>query len=101
MNIEFEVAGVKHHWHEFVRAQVKRGDFLTLRREPTNKHDPLAVAVLKGEIVIGYVPRANREVGEAMLKDRVKEVRVLLDWATGCQARVVLHEHEHEAKQSS
>lgn len=93
MNIEFQVTGVKWHWDAFNRAQVKRGDFLTLRAEPENKHDPNAVAVYKGEHHIGYVPRnSNQEVGKALREDQIVEVRVSVDWPAGCEARVKLKE---------
>lgn len=90
-NIDFEIAGTKWHWDSFCAAQLKRGDYLTLRLEPDNKHDPHAVAVYKDVHHVGYVPRTfNREVGEAVAKGKVTEVRVWLDWPTGAEARVVI-----------
>ena len=37
------------------------GEVLSLKREPDNSHDSYSVAVVKGETVVGHVPRpANR-----------------------------------------
>ena len=43
--------------------ELKPGTRLTLRREPTNEHDELAIKVLSPSgIMIGYVPRHNNAV---------------------------------------
>ena len=43
--------------------ELEPGTRLTLRREPTNKHDELAIKVLSPSgIMIGYVPRRNNAV---------------------------------------
>jgi hypothetical protein len=94
MSIEFQVAGVKWHLAAFNAANPKRGDFLTLKAEPDNQHDPSAIAVYKGEHRIGYVPRNSQEVGKALREDQIAEVRVSLDWPVGCEASVKLKKQE-------
>ena len=43
--------------------ELEPGTRLTLRREPTNEHDELAIKVLSPSgIMIGYVPRRNNAV---------------------------------------
>ena len=64
---QFLVAGTKFRMAEYRTANPIRGDRLTLVLEPTNKHDPLAIAVYKGDIQIGYVPRShNAQLHEAL-----------------------------------
>ena len=60
--MQFDVAGVKHRLAAFALADVNVGDKLTLKPEPTNEHDPNAIAVYKGEHQIGYVPRCLTSV---------------------------------------
>lgn len=59
---EFFVAGVQHHkLHECIK-ELKVGDNLILRPEPTNRFDPNAVRIeffslsQDREIMLGYVP---------------------------------------------
>lgn len=64
---ESPLAGFQYHagpqlWPEFAP-----GQRLELRREPDNRHDPRAVAVLWRERLIGYVPRMeNVAVGQML-----------------------------------
>jgi hypothetical protein len=62
----FEVAGVAHHKDEIARVYpprrpdqdpVTRDIFATLRREPENRYDPNAVAVLLEGRLAGYIPK--------------------------------------------
>lgn len=85
---QFEVVGAKFRAADFAQAEVTRGDRLTLKPEPTNQYDPLAIAVYKGETHIGYVPRTHnkdRLLHEA-LKERPQEVGCCVDaaWKLGC-----------------
>lgn len=62
-NFAFIVAGVNFRLDEFHKASVQEGDEITLTPEPTNPHDPSAIAVLKGDLKIGYVPRRlNKDI---------------------------------------
>lgn len=58
--------------------ELEPGTRLTLRREPTNEHDELAIKVLSPSgIMIGYVPRQNNAV-IARLMDIGKEFYAVL-----------------------
>ncbi len=43
------------------------GDILELRREPRNRHDPLAVAVMTAAGRIGYLPRSRNEIPSRLM----------------------------------
>lgn len=56
------ITGSAHH--EGAREAISRlrfGTELALRREPTNRHDRNAIAVLHGGRMLGYVPRTHAE----------------------------------------
>lgn len=98
--IQFEVAGTKFRMAEYRAASPARGDRLTLVAEPTNKFDPLAVKIMKGEHHIGYVPRTHnkdRTLQEA-LKERPQEVGCCVDaaWASGCWVVVNIKEQDKD-----
>jgi hypothetical protein len=51
------VAGAHHRAEELDTAPAGPGAPLELRRDPGNEHDPNAIEVLAGGVVIGFVPR--------------------------------------------
>jgi hypothetical protein len=51
------VAGAQHRAAALDAAPAAPGDPLELRRDPANEHDPNAIEVLAGGVVIGFVPR--------------------------------------------
>jgi hypothetical protein len=51
------VAGAHHRAEALDAAPAAPGDPLELRRDPANEHDPNAIEVLAGGVVIGFVPR--------------------------------------------
>ena len=57
-----QIAGLIHHQVKAVEPQLRPGDMLSLKREPDNPYDPLAIMILTeaGEH-LGYVPRAKNE----------------------------------------
>lgn len=76
------VAGVMHQNPEAIFEAVSEGDTLRLKREPQNEHDARAIAVWKGNVKCGYVPREKNEV-IASLMDAGKTVFARaekLDW---------------------
>jgi hypothetical protein len=61
------LAGFQFHAGPAVWDRLAEGDALSLVREPANRHDPRAVAVLWQGVALGYLPRSdNRVVAEAM-----------------------------------
>lgn len=60
---DFAIAGGFHHGLDQVRDLLQPGERLDLRLEPDNPHDPSAVAVMRGALRLGYLPReANAPV---------------------------------------
>jgi HIRAN domain-containing protein len=51
------VAGAHHRAEALAAAPAGPGAPLELRRDPANEHDPNAIEVLAGGVVIGFVPR--------------------------------------------
>jgi hypothetical protein len=51
------VAGTSHRAEALDAAPAGPGSPLELRRDPGNEHDPNAIEVLAGGVVIGFVPR--------------------------------------------
>jgi hypothetical protein len=51
------VAGAHHRAEALDAAAAGPGEPLALRRDPGNEHDPNAIEVLAGGVVIGFVPR--------------------------------------------
>lgn len=72
MDFEFTVAGVPHRIQDYIKAKVKSGDELRLKLEPTNKFDPTAIQVLKGDIHFGYIPKKECfKIREAVQADLI------------------------------
>lgn len=53
------LAGFQYHRAEGIWPFLRPGHELRLRREPWNRHDPLAVAVYYRQEKLGYLPRAD------------------------------------------
>ena len=61
------LAGSQFHALPDVVSQIKIGDALTLKRDPTNPHDSNAIQVLWQGHMLGFVPRReNKAVARAM-----------------------------------
>lgn len=61
------VAGFQHHQAEAVWSQLRPGMPLTLLREPHNRYDRRAVAVLWQDEQLGYLPRVENHAISSML----------------------------------
>lgn len=57
--LHLTLAGFAHHRAEAIWPFLRPGLPLELRREPWNRHDPLAVAVYYRREKLGYLPRAD------------------------------------------
>ena len=55
------VAGFQFHKGMELLAHMQESDFLELRREPDNKHDPYAIALYWQHEMIGYLPAESNE----------------------------------------
>lgn len=94
----FELAGVRFRLEEFQKAQVQAGDVLELRAEPQNPHDKAAIAVYKGQVMLGYVPRThNWAMMEALKAGRLTCVASSV-WSRGCWVKVAATDPDDEAK---
>ena len=58
----FYVAGFKHWDGAMVLTELKPGERPTLVPEPDNPHDPNALAIYRGSVKLGFVPRADNEL---------------------------------------
>lgn len=68
------VAGLRHHEGQSLLPRLKAGQPLTLRREPKNPYDPLAIAVFTfSGHKLGYLPRRLNQI-PANLMDRGRPV---------------------------
>ncbi len=67
VELVFEIAGFRH---QLELPQVEIGDGLTLQTQPDNPHDPMAVRVLVGGQLIGYVNRLQAQTVGAWLETR-------------------------------
>jgi hypothetical protein len=57
------VAGLQYNEGQGLVPQLRTGQQLTLRREPENRHDPLAIAVFAASgHKLGYLPRRLNEI---------------------------------------
>ena len=64
---ESAIAGFQFHRGEAIWGSLAVGARLSLVREPSNAHDPDAVAVFFKQEMLGYVPRAeNRAVAQML-----------------------------------
>lgn len=57
-----EVAGTYYHHPEKFAQDIVPDSIITLKREPKNQYDSLAVALYFGDLKIGYLPKAKNEV---------------------------------------
>ena len=84
---ECHVAGTSYQDIDGVASELKTDDRLVLRREPENRHDPLAIAALTRDgVKLGYVPQAKNEVlarlldAGKMIHAKVRNVSDLNGW---------------------
>lgn len=71
------LAGSQYYALSEVSPQIRRGDRLTLVREPENRHDQRAIRVEWNGRPLGYLPRAeNRAVAKALDEGERLEARV-------------------------
>lgn len=95
--MSFYIAGVKHHEGALVLGEIKVGDALDLVAEPDNPYDPCAVAIKRGEVRLGYVPKTcNAELSLLMYYGHgdifeCRAIQVSLDSDPWEQLRVAIY----------
>jgi len=80
----FELAGIHYRLQDFQRANVCINDELRLVPESTNVYDPNAIAVYKGDILIGYVPRRENKALYPHAAAGKVTCKVEAAWPGGC-----------------
>lgn len=64
------IAGFQYYEGEVFRHSLKAGEPLTLRREPDNPHDSLAVEVLWHNHKLGYIPRYENSMLASLMDQK-------------------------------
>ena len=67
----FFVAGYRYHDGPANQAALHSGQALRLVREPDNPHDPRAIALFAGDLLLGYVPRTQNSMAAGCLDQNV------------------------------
>ena len=67
------VAGFQYHQGELFWEELTAGDQLQLSREPDNPYDENAVAIYRGSIKLGYLPRVEN-TAVARMMDKGKRI---------------------------
>lgn len=76
--LDFAIAGGWYHGLGRVRDSIAPGDRLRLVAEPENPYDRYAVAVWRGDLKLGYVPRAaNRPLARLLAEGARIEADVM------------------------
>lgn len=84
--LDFAVAGGWYHGLDQARPDMATGDLLRLVAEPDNPHDANAVAVWRGDLMLGYMPRAANEFIARLLASGARieaEVSRIYEWRSG------------------
>ena len=66
-NFELEAMIRGYHEYQTVWSPVQ-GELLDCRREPGNRHDPYAVAVIRSSMLVGHVPRCISSLRSAFIR---------------------------------
>lgn len=77
---DFDIAGMRYWDGAFVLSEFRPGENLSLVAEPSNPHDPDAVAICWEGLKLGYIPRGENALPAQLLAfghDDVLECRVL------------------------
>jgi hypothetical protein len=96
--LETHIAGLAHYQLDDVEDQILPGVKLTLRREPGNSHDELAIEILlRDGYKLGYVPMPRNPVLARLMdagKALLAEVVQVGEWHgnTGVRFKIVMRE---------
>ncbi len=78
--LECYVAGYQFYQGESVQQQFMLGDSLSLRAEPNNPHDELAVEIYWNAVKLGYVPRQFNGVIAQLFQRRQNLIARVAEW---------------------
>lgn len=67
----FFVAGFQHYEGPSIIENMAVGEQLQLSEQPDNKYDKFAVAILRKDVMIGYVPRTDNKHVSRLLQQEV------------------------------
>lgn len=84
--LDFAVAGGWYRGLGQAKRDMAPGDLLRLVAEPDNPHDAHAVAVWRGDLMLGYLPReANEPIARLLVSGAHVEAEVsrLYEWRNG------------------
>ena len=66
----FELEAMIHGYHEYQAVwSPVQGELLDCHREPGNRHDPYAVAVVRSSMLVGHMPRCVSSVCSAFIQE--------------------------------
>ena len=78
------IAGTPYYDAQTARERLESGQRLTLRREPNNPHDEMAIEILTAEpLKLGYIPRRLNEIPARLLdagKNLFLEVKAVKEY---------------------
>ena len=61
--VVFEKESVIHGHHNYQRTWTPElGEYLVCEREPINMNDRFAVAIVKDDVIVGHLPRAQSKI---------------------------------------
>lgn len=78
----YSIVGTQNYVDERFMAELKPGTEALLVREPTNQHDPNAVAVYIGGKRIGYIPKKQNGVLSQFIDQQGRTETIAQDSAT-------------------
>lgn len=73
--LQFHIRGFQYYQGPDLIRRMSPGDTLTIAREPGNKYDPQAIAILYRDRKIGFVPREKNEVISRLLDAGAAELK--------------------------
>lgn len=93
---ETEIKGTEYISNQHIFYMFEENDILTLKAEPSNKHDEYAVAVYFGDNKVGYLPRRDNKEISLLLQsgwDKLFVTYVSRWYGCGAKRRIYINIH--------
>lgn len=93
---ETEIKGTEYISNQHIFYKFEENDILTLKAEPSNKHDEYAVAVYFGDNKVGYLPRRDNKEISLLLQsgwDKLFVTYVSRWYGCGAKRRIYISIH--------